>query len=356
MKDYTFTEITTQATAWADALQAFAFLENLLKKDWATLAPKQVLFIGCGSTYYLSLTAAALFQQTTGVPARACPSSEVILFPALTLTAPADTLLVTISRSGTTTETLIAIEKFKQIGGKAVWGITCYPDSPQAQACDLVLPAVAGQEKSVAQTRSFASMLVLAQMMAAALGGLDASAAKKLPEMAQQLIEQTGPVMQTLGSRTDIERLYFLGSGPQYGVASEAMLKMKEMSLSHSEAFHFMEFRHGPMSMVTEQALVVGLVSQSAATHEQKVLAQMQSLGGHILNLSPLAENGHSTRQISLPHGLPAWVMPVLYLPVLQLLAYYRTAGKGLNPDNPRHLAQVIYLDAADFAENQASF
>jgi glucosamine--fructose-6-phosphate aminotransferase (isomerizing) len=348
---YTFTEITTQATAWADALQTFAALESSLKQAWESLNPQQVLFIGCGSTYYLSQTAAALFQELTGVPSYARPSSEMILFTPQVLAAPSQTMLVTISRSGTTTETLVAIEKFRQLGGKAVWGITCYPDSPQANACNLVLPAAAAQEKSVTQTRSFASMLVLAQMMAATLGGQDTSIAQDLPNLGEQLIDDASLLMVELGDRADIDRLYFLGSGVQYGIANEAMLKMKEMSLSHSEAYHFMEFRHGPMSMVTEQALVVGLLSKQAFEHEQKVLAEMKNLGGNILALSPLSGGENTLQQINLPNNLPSWLMPVLYLPPLQLLAYYRTASKGLNPDNPRHLEQVITLNAKDFAK-----
>lgn len=350
--EYTFTEITTQATAWADALQAFAAMESSLKQAWEKLNPKQVLFIGCGSTYYLSQTAAALFQELTGVLSSARPSSEMIFFPDQILADPSQTLLVTISRSGTTTETLVAIEKFRQLGGKAVWGITCYPDSPQAKACDLVLPAAAAQEKSVAQTRSFASMLILAQMMAATLGGQDTSMAQGLSKIGEQLIDESSLIMVELGKRTDIDRLYFLGSGFQYGMANEAMLKMKEMSLSHSEAFHFMEFRHGPMSMVTEQALVIGLLSKQVFTHEQKVLDEMKALGGNTLTLSPLSDDENTLQQISLPNDLPVWMMPVLYLPPLQLLAYYRTVSKGLNPDNPRHLEQVITLNAADFGES----
>ena len=301
--DYTFTEITTQANAWADALQAFAARESALKQAWKTVKPKQVLFIGCGSTYYLSQTAAVLFQELTGVSTSTCPSSEVIFSSPQVLVDPSQTLLVTVSRSGTTTETLVAIEKFRQLGGKAVWGIGCYPDSPQAQASDLFLPAEAAQEKSVAQTRSFSSMLVLAQMMAATLGGQDTSVAKTLPQLGQQLIDETGPLMKTLGSRSDIDRLYFLGSGFQYGVASEAMLKMKEMSLSHSEAFHFMEFRHGPMSMVTDQALVVGLLSKQTFEHEQRVLDEMKNLGGNVLALSPLSTDASTSQNISVDNA-----------------------------------------------------
>jgi glucosamine--fructose-6-phosphate aminotransferase (isomerizing) len=348
-EEYTFTEITTQTAAWADALQAFSATEPLLKQVWKATQPTQALFIGCGSTYYLSQTAAALFQALTGTPACAHPSSELILSTPQVVTNPARTLLITVSRSGTTTETLAAIDRFRQLGGTAVWAITCDPRSPQAQASDLVLPAEAAQEKSVAQTRSFASMLLLAQLMAGSLGGQDLSMAPSLPQWGQRLLEETALFMQEMGHRVDIDRLYFLGSGFQYGVANEAMLKMKEMSLTHSEAYHFMEFRHGPMSMVTEEALVVGLQSLQAYAHEQKVLAEMKGLGGNILALSPVAADGHS-QQIDLPQTLPAWLMPVLYLPPLHLLAYYRTESKGLNPDNPRHLEPVISLDATDLA------
>jgi len=101
--------------------------------------------------------------------------------------------------------------------------------------------------------------------------------------------------------------------------------------------------------MVTGKALVIGLISKQALAHEQKVLAEMKTLGGNILALSPLYQDENTLQLINLPNGLPAWMMPVLYLPPLQLLAYYRAVSKNLNPDNPRHLAQVITLNAADF-------
>ncbi len=345
---HTLNEILTQADAWEDALQAFHSMTARIQSAWQTLQPRQVIFTGCGSTHYLSQTAAELFQSLVSVPSRAYPASEIVLYPESVLANPAHTLLVAVSRSGTTTETLQAIKRFEQAGGAAVWSITCYPNSPMAQSSILVLPAEAGQEQSVAQTRSFASMLVLAQALAALLGGEDVSRLNQLPHLGRQLIAEAESQMKTLGSRADLDRFFFLGSGLQYGIANEAMLKMKEMSLSHSEAFHFMEFRHGPMSMANEKALVVGLLSQQAHYHEQKVLSEMQTLGGRILSLTPEPTVG-SDYHIALPENLPPWAMPVLYLPPLQLLAYYRATSKGLNPDNPRNLTAVVYLDETDF-------
>ncbi|MCB8979787.1 MAG: SIS domain-containing protein [Ardenticatenaceae bacterium] len=340
---HTYQEITTQPTAWEDALTAFAGIAPTLKASWQALDANQVLFIGCGSTHYLSLAAAALFQQTTGVAARAVPSSELLLFDKTVVADPARTLLVAISRSGTTTETITAVSKFQQQGGAAVWTITCYPESPLAQLSNIVLPTVAAQEQSVAQTRSFASMMIMAQALAAHLGGQDWTVLHELPEYGRTLIDQTNDTVQALAQRTDLARFTFLGSGPQYGIASEAMLKMTEMSLTVAYAFHFMEYRHGPMSMANSEAAIIGLLSPTATTHEKQVLDEMAANGAVTLAISPAGSG------ISLPDNLPVWAYPVLYLPPLQLLAYHRSIAKGLDPDNPRNLTAVVYLDTAAF-------
>jgi glucosamine--fructose-6-phosphate aminotransferase (isomerizing) len=145
----------------------------------------------------------------------------------------------------------------------------------------------------------------------------------------------------------EIERLYFLGSGYQYGIANEVMLKMTEMTLTPSQAFHFMEYRHGPMSMATEQALVTGLLSPQVFTHEHQVLKEMAQMGAQTLALNPTTAVPQTEWQINLPRQLPDWAYPVLYLPSLHLLAYHRALCKGLDPDNPRNLTAVVHLDTA---------
>jgi glucosamine--fructose-6-phosphate aminotransferase (isomerizing) len=346
---HTLAEITTQPEAWADALQAFEARQDELKRSWTCLRLQRVLFAGCGSTHYLSQTAAFLFQSLTGVPARACPSSEIVLFGPQVMPDPGRTLLVAISRSGTTTETLIAVERFRRLGGQAVWTITCYPNSPLAQAADLVLPAQAAQEQSVAQTRSFTSMLLLAQALTAALAGNAAmlERLRRLPEALNNLSGRLGDLPRQLGTNLDIERIYFLGGGPLYGVANEAMLKTKEMSLSHAEAYHPLEFRHGPMSMVNEHTLVVGLLSDSGLAEELRVLAEMQQLGARVL---ALAEDGSALTPrrpetvVELQSSLKEGERGLLYLPVLQRLAYHRALAKGLDPDRPNNLTAVVTL------------
>jgi glucosamine--fructose-6-phosphate aminotransferase (isomerizing) len=114
---------------------------------------------------------------------------------------------------------------------------------------------------------------------------------------------------------------------------------MKEMTLTHSEPFHFLEFRHGPMSMVDESTLVVGLLSDSNRVHEAKVLSEMEGLGGTVASL------GESEADICFESGIPESVHGVLYLPVLQLMAFHRSLAKGLDPDRPAHLTAVVKLD-----------
>jgi glucosamine--fructose-6-phosphate aminotransferase (isomerizing) len=338
----------SQPEVWSQTLAYVQRQRSTVEQAWGRAAPDRVLFTGCGSTHYLALTAASLFQQLTGVPARACPASELVLFPDSVLAHPQKTLLVTVSRSGTTSETVAAANRFRQRGGRAVWCITCDPASELAQASDLVLSAEAAQEQSVAQTRSFSSMLILAEALAAIVAGLELDPLARLPELSQRLLDGAGTFITDMARREDISRFFFLGSGPQYGVACEAMLKMKEMSLSHSEAYHFLEFRHGPMSVVTPESLIVGLLSSRAALQEQQVLVEMAKLGGYPLAID-FREQEAPVEQIGLITDIPMWTLPVLYLPPMQLLAYHRSMSKGLDPDRPQNLTAVVVLDEESF-------
>lgn len=345
---HTYSEIITQTAAWRDALALFHSAQAHIKQSWANVAPSNVAFIGCGSTYYLSQIAAALFQALTGLPARALPSSELLLFGADALPGAPQTLLVTISRSGTTTETVAAAERFRQLGGLGMWTICCDGSSPLVHVADVALLAESAQEESMAQTRSFSSMLLLAQALAAAISGQDTHMLDQLPARGEQILQQNGDLMETLGGQTPWTHAFYMGSGLHYGLACEVMLKMQEMALTYSQGYHFLEFRHGPKSMVDEQTLLVGLLSDAARRHEIPVLQEMAALGGRVLAVN---EPATSSLMESIHFGdtLPWWASPVLYLPALQLLAYHRAISKGLNPDAPRNLQAVIHLNAADF-------
>lgn len=346
---YSLAEITSQPVVWGKAVDAFHRQVDAFKKLYSEHQFDRIIFTGCGSTYYLAQVGAALFQQLLGVNARAYPGSEIALYPEVVFLPNTNPLLITVSRSGETTETLEAVRMFRQHTGNPTVNVTCYGDSSLSTQADLTFVIPEAQEQSLAQTRSFASMLIVIEALAAVLAGRDdLSAVSRLGSTAAALLDGYHDLARQLGTDRRIERFFFLGSGSLYGIACEAMLKMKEMSLSYSEAFHVLEFRHGPMSMVDERALVVALLSDEAHAQEAAVLRDMRARGAQTL---AIAEQDYGLGLASTPHfvslssNLPSWARPVAYLPILQLMAYYRALSNGQNPDQPANLEFVISLD-----------
>ena len=275
----TLKEITTQTTAWAEAIErAMALAPEI--RGLAIGRQRQVMCVGCGSTYYLALSAASLLQSRTGVIARAFPASELLLNPRGAY-VDGKSVLVAISRSGATSETLRAVDDFKAKRLGKVVVLTNDADSPIAADGDIVLAIAKGQERSVAQTRSFASMHVAAAAIAdLARTGADG---RRLQGGVDRLRRPGDPrlcdVARKLGTDNQINQVFFLGSGPRHGLASEASLKLKEMTQTVSEPFHFFEFRHGPISMVDERTLVVGMVSEASYGHEMAVMEEARGFG-----------------------------------------------------------------------------
>ena len=334
---HTYNEIKTQTQAWAQALDVVNASPSPKAGDY-----DQVLFTGCGSTYYLSLAAAALYQELTGRAACAVPAGELLLNSQAVVpqTSSLRCLLVAVSRSGTTTETIKAVEKFRAGKGGEVVVISNY-DEALSKLADINVVVPMGQEESVAQTRSFASMYVAVTALCAKMAGRDdlLDSMKKLPEIGNLVIGKYEEYAKSLGENLSYDRFYFLGSGIRYGLACEVNLKMKEMTLTHSEPFHFFEFRHGPMSMVNQNAVVVGMLSDVNRVHEAKVLSEMKMLGGTVAGI------GESEADVCFESNIPEEVRGVLYLPVLQLMAFHRSVVKGLNPDRPNNLTAVVKLD-----------
>jgi glucosamine--fructose-6-phosphate aminotransferase (isomerizing) len=330
----TYHEIKTQTGAWAQAIERTREVSLPQAEKY-----QQVVFTGCGSTYYLALAAAALYQELTGCAARGVPAGELLFHPHTILTDQ-KTLLVAISRSGTTSETVKAVEMFKAGKRGEIIAISNYGEA-LAPLADVTIVIEKGQEESVAQTRSYASMYVAATALSARMAGRQdlVKAMDGLPEAGNSVIRKYESLARDLGSNLDFDRFYFLGSGSRYGLACELNLKMKEMTLTHSEPFHFMEFRHGPMSMVNENAVVIGMLSDSNRAQEAKVLSEMKALGGTVIGL------GEKETDLVFESEIPESVRGPLYLPALQLMAFYRSVAKGLNPDRPRNLTAVVQLN-----------
>jgi glucosamine--fructose-6-phosphate aminotransferase (isomerizing) len=309
----------------------------------------QVVFIGCGSTHYLSLVAASIYQSLVGVNARALPSSEVLLHPESCLLEEGHTLLVAISRSGATTETLEAVRVARESFGADVIGITCYEGSPLAVECSPCLVAGAAVESSIAQTRSFSSMLLMSQFLASVAAERDDywEEVHEALSLGESTVAQASALAAELGPVDTCRRLVYLGSGPCYGLAREAALKMTEISLSTAEAYHTLEYRHGPKSTLNEGTLIVGLLPDKGRKQETAVFKEMRGLGARALAMGAGCEPGDGDYIFQMDSGTSDLSRLVLYMPLLQLLAYHRGMSKGLDPDRPRNLQAVVRLQAS---------
>jgi glutamine---fructose-6-phosphate transaminase (isomerizing) len=337
--EYTQQEILSQPEAWAAALEELRPQAGGLRNFYQAGRYETVLFTGCGSTYYLSLAAATVLQELTALPTRGLPASEIWLYPRAAYTSGRKTLLVAVSRSGETTETLRACEAFRA-GGGDVLTLSCYPGRALTRLGQINLVLPSGQEESLAQTRAFTTLYLATVALAALWTGRDDLLAEldHLPEAGRRVLDQAGPRARALGTSAALDRFYFLGSGARYGLACELSLKMKEMSLSHSEPFHFMEFRHGPKSMVTPNALIVGLVGEANRAYELAVVADMRAMGAQVITV------GERETDIAFASNVSELARSVLYLPLGQCLGFERSLHNGLNPDRPQNLDMVVRL------------
>jgi len=348
---FSFAEICTHGESWRSAIEATVAMKDELLALMRANRGRTTIFIGCGSTYYLAQYAAPFFQRVTGRACRAAPASELLL-QTETIVAPGECpLVVALSRSGETTETVMAVEKMRSRGSDALT-VSCYDSTPLAEASTLTIAIPGGREQSYAQTRSFAGMLVAVQVLAA----LTANAAAlleeigRLPELAPDIIDRANSPAQSFGRDESHKRITYLGSGPLYGLASEATVKVKEMSLSVAEPYQFMEFRHGPMSLVDHEHLVVALLSDEMRDYEVEVLREVKASGGTVL-VETNQDDGLSDQfdgVFSLGAALSEAARGVLYLPLVQLLAYYRAMGRGLNPDRPRNVVMAVKLEGME--------
>jgi len=343
----TLAEILSQPETWRkclialDATNEFERLRRELPRDG------EWVFVGCGSSFYLALTAAATWSLLTGETARAVPASEILLFPSL---LPRYSRPILISRSGRTSEIIEAGHHLIQRNQRALLAITCGRDTPIEQVSEHIIRHPEADEKSTVMTRSFTSMLLTLQLIAA--NRADASefarVIRLLPYETQPKIEEIEATIRRLVESKVFEDYVFLGQGPFYGVAQEAMLKIKEMSCSYAQCFHTLEFRHGPKAIVSPKTLVTFVMSDSGFESEVAVLQEVKGLGGTTLVIANNAngavrEVADYLIELSLP--VPEAARAAASIIPGQLLGFYTGLQKGFDPDNPRYLSRVVTLN-----------
>lgn len=344
MEYRTTNEILQQPREWERTLQFFNSPEFNLLGSLESFSSSRWIFIGCGTSYHIALSASFYFRQKLKVESYALPASEIMLHPETILFKP-DTIAVGISRSGETTETVEALSYLKENFHVPILSLTGYQNSAMANLSDwsIVLPFVA--EESVVMTKSFSILLLSLQLLANLLATQSIpDVLVQMPAQGQAILANCPRFAEELVSKNDIRQIVFLAQGALYGIAAEAMLKAQEMSLTPAYAYHTLEYRHGPKSLLEEGYVVVNLASRTGRELEAKVLQELRDIGGKIVVVGEPGSEVNADLHCQLPANIPDEERLILYAPVIQLLALNIALHKGLNPDNPRHLTQVVRL------------
>ena len=346
---YTLKEIFSQPQCWSDCLKKLAPSPDLAAAVAMARSGAEWLFVGCGTSYYLAIAAAAAFN-TLGIAARAVPASEVLLYPTLTIVPQRDCVPVVISRSGRTSEAVRAAHQLEKQHNLRTVAITCADGQPLEAECSVTIKLLDADESSMVMTRSFTSMLLGLQYLATkiARNATMQSALTGLPAQTAPLFETVPDRLQSFVQTHDYEDCAFLAQGQLFGIASECMLKVTESSSTYTQIFHSLEFRHGPKSIVGPKALLVFLLAESSYDAEVELLLEMKELGASVMAIGNRIDSEVlEACDFGLELGLtvPEFARPAAYTIWGQLLGVYNGLKKGLNPDAPRNLSRVVVLD-----------
>ena len=344
---HTIAEILSEPQTWRKCfseLNASGQLQRLSKELQRNV---EWIFVGCGSSFYLAQGAAASWSLITGGAARAVPASEILLFSG---TLPEVGQYILISRSGHTSEVVQAATLLRSRTKSPVLAITCGSDTPLEGLATSTIVLHPADEKSTVMTRSFTSMLLALQALAAEYAGNRgfAAALHTLPSEAEAILQPAQQTIRSLVNSRSFADYVFLGQGPFFGVAQESMLKVKEMSCSYAQCFHTLEFRHGPKAIVSSETLLTFFLSESGYEAEAAVLHEMKELGAITLviaNSVTPAVRKSADYAIELGLTVPETARVAAAVIPGQLLGFFTGIRKGFDPDSPRNLSRVVMLE-----------
>lgn len=307
--------------------EQFPFWSGAL--DLALPAPGKGLnvIVGCGTSYYLAMSIAATFNRE-GHMAIAVPGAEWARRRDSYAAVPADITVVALSRSGESSETVQAVEVSRQAGMRTI-AITCEKDSSIARAAETVVFAPTHPSEGIVMTSSASLMLLLGLRMAGV--SIDAGIAAKAEALMQTADRDISRIIQGRS------HFVYLGAGLLYGLATEGALKLQEMSLSYSQSFHPMEYRHGPISLVDDKTFVVAVYNADTAEEEAGVIEDVRTKGAFVL-----AFGGPGDVSLDVPANNEDRALAVL--PALQLFGERVAEMRGANTEAPRHLSKVVVL------------
>ena len=316
----------------------------------------KIYIVGCGSAYHVGIVGKYIIERMARIPVEVDLASE---FRYREPIIDENTLMIIISQSGETADTLAALREGKRCGAR-IMSIVNVVGSSIANESDDVLYTWAGPEIAVATTKAYSTQLsmiyLIALYISQTMGMLSADlvaehleAVKSLPELVNGVIKATEPVMKKLADEfKNIEHAYYLGRNVDYAVAMEASLKLKEVSYVHSEAYAAGELKHGTISLIEPGTLVVAL-NCCSHIYDKTIsnIEEVKSRGAKVLSIT--TEGNTSIEKCSdyviyLP-AVDELVLPSLEVVPMQMLGYFMATVKGFDADKPRNLAKSVTVE-----------
>jgi len=337
-------EIINQPNAWQATIQQVEAQGSLLREILSS--SEEVVFTGCGSGLNAAMAITPIFQHVTGVRARAVPAAEIVFFPETVFVSGVRYAVVLLSRSGSTTETVRACHVAIQRSIPTL-GITCSQESALARASSATVVLAAAKETSVTTTQSLTSMILTGQVLAGIVAGNEPylSQLRQLPALGGKVIAGCSELGRALGEMPSLSKFAFVGSAANIGLAREAQLKMKEMTLLPSDSYPILDYRHGPKSGVDAQTLITVFTTDRTRSVELEFIAEMKELGGRVFVLCERADGTIRSMAdwvFEVGSGLPDFAREILYMPPVHFLAYYKALALGLSPSTPANLSYWI--------------
>ena len=358
-RHYMQKEIFEQPRALADTLEGVAGIVPELFGDSAYRVFKEIdriLILSCGTSYYSGCTAKYWLEAIAGIPTDVEIASE---YRYRTSVPNPKTLIVTISQSGETADTLAALRHAKALGMTHTLTVCNVSTSAMVRECELAYITRAGVEIGVASTKAFTTQLAGLFLLTLAIGQVKGTIPedkqddylqrmRHLPLAVQAVLALEPQVIQWAEAFAKKDNALFLGRGMHYPIALEGALKLKEISYIHAEAYPAGELKHGPLALVTEAMPVVVVAPNDELIDKLKSnMQEVRARGGVLYVLADADSNIQSEEGIHvirMPEHYGS-LSPILHVVPLQLLAYHTACAKGTDVDKPRNLAKSVTVE-----------
>lgn len=330
-------------------------IEELGMTDEEIKALRRIHIVACGSAYHTGMTAKYVIEKMVRIPVEVDVASE---FRYRDPILEEDSMVIVISQSGETADTLAALRESKARGFK-VLGIVNVVGSSIAREADNIIYTWAGPEISVATTKAYSCQLVALYMLsmkfAKIRGTIDEAQfqsllgdLRRLPDQIERLLGQKGKIQKFANRYVGAKDIFFIGRGLDYAISLEGSLKLKEISYVHSEAYAAGELKHGTISLIEDGTLVVALATQPNLYQKTiSNIVEVKARGAFVMALT--GEDNKAIEKASdyvvyLPETSPYFANSLAIIP-LQLFAYYVAVGRGCDVDKPRNLAKSVTVE-----------